>query len=1027
MQPQPSLKKPSSVVGGAILALGLLCPYGQVLHAQPAPDNNSVLLLGSSVKDGVSSLEAVQAAALGFTVDVVSDAQWAAKSTADFASYRAIILGDRSCEGVKLLAAAEANKDVWGPAVTGSVIVVGTHPAMGGHPVAGATTLGSQAISFATGTPRTGAYVTLGCFYDASAPGTKVAVLTPFGTFQAVGQNGCSADAHVIAADPALTGLTDATLTGWRPSPARCDTDTGFAAWPSSFNALVIARDVTSSFVAPDRSSGAPFLLARGDNLIGILCGNGVLDPTEQCDDGNNVSGDGCSASCRLETPTSTLSAPAPSAMSLSVPELLPSPKPQTVSATANTTLNFDGTASVQGVPVDVICDACAPDALFGGDNVGLGARVNLDVSATWDPTANVGLQYSPSLLRQGETLDLVDTLSGGSGPLTITYSISGDYGIYFNTTFPSDASIHGTDVNSFSFSLTGSGACTLKLDGDGTYNCSATKVIPIFSGDLFGLAGIDISLPVTTTLSITPNGVVTVRSVSYAGTVATGPNTLTFHGPSPSVLADNFSVACTAPQGAEALYTLTSTQSDPSVSASTSVGVKIEVTIIITVGGTINLGTFGPGPTVTLPLTAPNAQVDLGPIQLDNRPPVVSANGPYSGVEGTAIGFSAAGTTDNCAATLNYVWQFSDGGIAFGISPFHTFNDGATYSGQLVVTDLAGNSASQAFSALVANAPPIANAGPATSSAWGILVAFNGSAIAPGSADQPTLSYAWAFGDGSPSASGGPSVMHAYAMPGTYVATLTVCDEDGLCGSSTRSVSVRKRSLTVAYLGSQTGVFDTSGSLSASLVDEFGMAVAGRAVQFAIGTEAGGSASTNANGLAAVTHVVELDAGTYTATASFAGDALYTPGSGSSAFTVASKGTTLTYTGSLSGGPNKTVTLSAKLLDASGTPLAGRAVTFQVGAQSAAATTDPSGVATTSLKLNQKNGSYPLAAGFSPAGADTNRYLPSGASATFVIGGKSSIQLAGAPSGPASGRARRHRGSGNDKPSAPAGVGAPQ
>ncbi len=31
------------------------------------------------------------------------------------------------------------------------------------------------------------------------------------------------------------------------------------------------------------------------------LCGNGSLDPGEQCDDGNTVSGDGCSASCTIE------------------------------------------------------------------------------------------------------------------------------------------------------------------------------------------------------------------------------------------------------------------------------------------------------------------------------------------------------------------------------------------------------------------------------------------------------------------------------------------------------------------------------------------------------------------------------------------------------------------------------------------------------------------------------------------------------------------------------------------------------
>jgi cysteine-rich repeat protein len=31
------------------------------------------------------------------------------------------------------------------------------------------------------------------------------------------------------------------------------------------------------------------------------VCGNGVLDPGEQCDDGNTISGDGCSATCQSE------------------------------------------------------------------------------------------------------------------------------------------------------------------------------------------------------------------------------------------------------------------------------------------------------------------------------------------------------------------------------------------------------------------------------------------------------------------------------------------------------------------------------------------------------------------------------------------------------------------------------------------------------------------------------------------------------------------------------------------------------
>lgn len=35
--------------------------------------------------------------------------------------------------------------------------------------------------------------------------------------------------------------------------------------------------------------------------VVYVVCGNGRLDPGEQCDDGNTVSGDGCSTACTLE------------------------------------------------------------------------------------------------------------------------------------------------------------------------------------------------------------------------------------------------------------------------------------------------------------------------------------------------------------------------------------------------------------------------------------------------------------------------------------------------------------------------------------------------------------------------------------------------------------------------------------------------------------------------------------------------------------------------------------------------------
>ena len=35
---------------------------------------------------------------------------------------------------------------------------------------------------------------------------------------------------------------------------------------------------------------------------LGLLCGDCVLDPTEQCDDCNTSGGDGCGGSCRVES-----------------------------------------------------------------------------------------------------------------------------------------------------------------------------------------------------------------------------------------------------------------------------------------------------------------------------------------------------------------------------------------------------------------------------------------------------------------------------------------------------------------------------------------------------------------------------------------------------------------------------------------------------------------------------------------------------------------------------------------------------
>lgn len=654
--------------------------------------------------------------------------------------------------------------------------------------------------------------------------------------------------------------------------------------------------------------------------------------------------------------------------------------------ATPSTTLAFSGDATLQSQSFAVGCDSCIP-----GDD-GLGVRLTASVSAHWAPTATVEYQYSPSLIRQGQTLDLTDKLTPGSGPLTLTWTLAGDAGVYNFTgsgdQFPADGS-RTSDTVDYNQSVTDSSTCPLKLDNDGGYSCQVTHTFDVFNANIV-IGGVDISVPLTTTVGITPDGITTVRNITVGGqTLRT--DTLDFHGPSPSTLADGFAVPCNAIPGNELVYDLTSSSTNPGYSAVTTANLKIDVTVVFVTTTVVNeqIASVGPN-TGQFTLTAGSAPVDFGPVLANNIPPTIGSPTSYTGTEGSPVQLDASGTTSVCPGSLTYVWNLSDGGTEYGVSPQHVFADNGTYSGLLTVTDQNGNAATQSFSVSVANAAPVANAGPDTSAAWGRAVAFNGSAVDPSPVDQQTLQYTWNFDDGTPpttTGASGASTFHAYATPGTYHPTLVVTDKDGgVSNTATRTITVVKRGVTLSYLGGTSGTYDTAASLSASLVDQFGNPVNAGPVDFVIGTEDEGTVGTASSGIAAQSATLGLSAGAYTLSATYAGSGLYTAASATSPFTVGVKATTTTYTGALTGGPNKTITLSAVVADVAGKALPGVTVTFVLGTQSATATTDASGIAATSLKLTQKNGTYTLTATYA---GTAGTYSGSAASATFKLQSK--------------------------------------
>jgi len=243
---------------------------------------NRVLILSTSVTSGATSQEALAATQLGFTVEVATPAQWAAKTASDFTTYRAIILGDPMCGSLSAVGVAANNRALWGRAVNGNVIIVGTSPVFHSQGP-GALTLDS--IAFAAARPdRTGAYISLSCYYASATAGTPVPVLEPFGSFTVSRTSSCYNDVHIVSRHPAMTRITDANLSNWG-----CSVKEVFDSFPAAhFTPVVIARDGSETSRLPgsvdtaDGTHGPAYVLASGLSPLG--CGDGEVGATEQCD-----------------------------------------------------------------------------------------------------------------------------------------------------------------------------------------------------------------------------------------------------------------------------------------------------------------------------------------------------------------------------------------------------------------------------------------------------------------------------------------------------------------------------------------------------------------------------------------------------------------------------------------------------------------------------------------------------------------------------------------------------------------------
>ena len=174
-----------------------------------------------------------------------------------------------------------------------------------------------------------------------------------------------------------------------------------------------------------------------------------------------------------------------------------------------------------------------------------------------------------------------------------------------------------------------------------------------------------------------------------------------------------------------------------------------------------------------------------------DNLAPAAHAvAAPSFGKVPLIVSFNSGTSTDADGNVVAWAWDFRDGGTATTENAIHTFATVGTYNVKLTVTDDNGDTDTTIVPVQV-NPPQapvaLANVSPGSGKApLGVTFSSAGSVDNDGS----IVSYSWNFADGSPlSTAANPS--HLYTTAGTYNATLTVTDDDGMTTTATAVVHV--------------------------------------------------------------------------------------------------------------------------------------------------------------------------------------------------------------------------------------------
>lgn len=221
-----------------------------------------------------------------------------------------------------------------------------------------------------------------------------------------------------------------------------------------------------------------------------------------------------------------------------------------------------------------------------------------------------------------------------------------------------------------------------------------------------------------------------------------------------------------------------------------------------------------------------------------------------------------ASSSLSNLGAGINQtvpagIYYLTVSGIGTG-DPSTGYSDYASLGQYVLSGTIVASTSSMPPNAVISAAP--------TSGEAPLTVAFSGSSS---SDDGTIVSYLWNFGDGS-ATSGNPTPSHTYTSPGTFTATLTVTDNEGLTDSATTIITVTRdiyvSALTLTSNSSTTAV---SAGATVTIKNRAGDAIAGVTVTGTWSGVVSGTVSgtTNSSGVANLASPQSAASGTFTFT----------------------------------------------------------------------------------------------------------------------------------------------------------------